>query len=62
MFARTNIIAFSDPNDILSWAAPGEAHGGYDDDQRVIKLMVSGMSENKADPMVRQRCQWLEVR
>jgi len=99
MFARTNIIAFSDPNDILSWAvppdyednnmdsrmcpvisnviiniaevtnvlgvelaSPGEAHRGYDNDQRVIKLMARGMSEDKADPMVRKRCEWLEVR
>ena len=99
VFARTNIVAFSDPNDILSWAvppayedqnmdsrmcprldnviiniaevknflglelaAPGEAHRGYDNDQRVIKLMVHGMSDDKADPLVKKRCQWMEVR
>lgn len=99
VFARTDIIAFSDPNDILSWAvppnyennnmdsrmcprlanviinvaevksifgvemaSPGEAHGGYDNDERVIKLIVRGMSEDKADPLVKRRCQWLEVR
>lgn len=99
VFARTNIVAFSDPNDILSWAvppdyernnmdsrmcprlaniiiniaevktvlgielaAPGEAHGGYDNDQRVIKLIARGMSEDKADPLVKKRCQWMEVR
>lgn len=99
VFARTKIVAFSDPNDILSWAvppayedsnmdsrmcptlanviiniaevksvfgvelaAPGEAHRGYDNDQRVIKLMARGMSGDKADPMVRERCQWMETR
>ena len=99
VFGRTNIVAFSDPNDILSWAvppdyqdnnmdsrmcpvlvnvivniaevksvlgielaAPGEAHRGYDNDQRVIKLMARGMSEAKADPLVKKRCEWMEVR
>ena len=98
-FARTNIVAFSDPNDILSWAvppayedtymdsricanlvnviinvadvkkflgvelaAPGEAHRGYDNDQRVIKLIAHGMSDGGADPMIKERCQWMEVR
>lgn len=99
IFTRTNIIAFSDPNDILSWAvppayednnmdsricpnlvnviinvaevrkifgielaAPGEAHRGYDNDERVIKLMARGMSDKGADPFVKERCEWLEVR
>jgi len=99
VFARANIIAFSDPNDILSWAvppdyedknidsrlcprlanviiniaevksvfgvelaAPGEAHRGYDNDQRVIKIMARGMSDDKADPLVKERCEWMEVR
>lgn len=99
VFAKTNIVAFSDPNDILSWAvppdyedknmdsricpslvnviiniapvksvlgvelaAPGEAHRGYDNDQRVIKLMAHGMSDDQADPMVKERCTWMEVR
>ncbi|UCH53737.1 MAG: hypothetical protein JSW09_02775 [Pseudomonadota bacterium] len=99
VFERTNIVAFSDPNDILSWAvppayedenmdsrmcpnlvnvilniaevktvlgielaAPGEAHRGYDNDERVIKLMARGMSDDKADPLTKKRCQWMEVR
>lgn len=99
VFKRTNIVAFSDPNDILSWtvppeyednnmdsrmcpvlvnviiniaevknvlgieiAAPGEAHRGYDNDQRVIKLIARGMSDNEADPLIKKRCQWMEVR
>ena len=43
-------------------AAPGEAHRGYDNDQRVIKLMAHGMSDDQADPMVKDRCTWMEVR
>ena len=99
VFARSNIIAFSDPNDILSWSVPpgyedqymdsrmcpvltnviiniaevksvlgielaaaGEAHKGYDNDQRVIKMIARGMSDTKADPMVKERCEWMEVR
>jgi hypothetical protein len=99
VFSQTNIISFSDPNDILSWAvppdyannnmdsrmcpnlvnviiniaevksilglemaAPGEAHRGYDNDSRVIKLIARGMSEDKADPMVKDRCEWMEFR
>ncbi len=98
-FKETNVVAFSDPNDILSWAVPpdyqdnhidsrmctnlvnviiniadvknvlglefappGLAHRGYDDDERVIKIMARGMSDEKADPLVKDRCQWLEVR
>ncbi len=99
VFARSNIIAFSDPNDILSWSVPpgyedsymdsrmcpvlvnviiniaevkkllgvelaaaGEAHTDYDNDERVIKLIARGMSEDKADPVIKERCQWMEVR
>lgn len=99
IFARTNIVAFSDPNDILSWAVPPdyenssldsrmcprlanvilnvahvrsvlgremaspiEAHSGYDKDDRVIKLIVRGMSTEHADPLIKERCEWLEVR
>lgn len=99
VFEKTKIVAFSDPNDILSWAvppdyenknmdsricpslvnvilniaevksilgvelaAPGEAHRGYDNDERVLKLMARGMSDDGADPIIKQRCTWLEVR
>lgn len=99
IFARTNIIAFSDPNDILSWAVPPdyedhymdsrmcpvldnviiniaqakkvlgiemapvkEAHTGYDNDARVIKLIARGMSNTDVDPLVKKRCEWMEVR
>lgn len=99
IFSGTDIIAFSDPNDILSWAvppdyantgmdsricpdlvnviinvaevkkvlgvefaSPGEAHRGYDNDSRVVKLMTHGLGGAGTDPMVQERCAWMEVR
>ena len=99
VFSQSNIIAFSDPNDILSWSLPpgyedqymdsrmcpvltnviinvaevknflgveiaaaGEAHRGYDNDERVVKMMAFGMSDTESDPLVRERCEWMEVR
>jgi len=99
VFSRTRLVAFSDPNDILSWAVPpgyedeyidsrmcpvltnviinvaevknlfgielapaGEAHRGYDDDDRVIKIIAHGISEENSDPVIKERCEWLEVR
>ena len=99
VFAKTRLVAFSDPNDILSWSVPpgyednymdsrmcpvltnviiniaetkkilgvelasaGDAHRGYDNDERVIKMMAHGMSADKADPLIKERCEWLEVR
>jgi len=58
------IINIAEVNSVfgVELASPGEAHRGYDNDQRVIKLMARGMSDNKADPMVKERCEWLEVR
>jgi len=31
-------------------------------DERVIRIMARGISEDKADPMVKERCEWMEVR
>ena len=99
VFSRTRLVAFSDPNDILSWsvppgyedeyldsrmcpvltnviinvaevknlfgieyAPPGEAHRNYDDDERVIKIIAHGISQENSDPMIKERCEWLEVR
>jgi len=98
VFAESRLVAFSDPNDILSWSVPpgyedqyldsrmcpvltnviiniaevkkvfgvelasaGDAHRNYDNDERVIKMIAHGVNEN-ADPMVKERCEWLEVR
>ena len=99
VFDKAQIVAFSDPNDILSWAvppgyedenmdsrlcpslvnviiniaevksvfglqlaSPGDAHRGYDNDERVIKLIAHGMHNEGGDPMLKQRCEWMEVR
>lgn len=100
IFRRLNIIAFSDPNDILSYpvqddfaeqnidsricprlanislnvaqqrdifgaasfADPLTAHNGYVEDKRVIDLIIDGASENHMSPLVRDKCQWQEVR
>ena len=98
VIAESKLVAFSDPNDILSWsvppgyedqymdsrmcpiltnviiniaqvkkvlgielAPPGDAHRNYDNDERVIKMIAHGVNEN-ADPMIKERCEWLEVR
>ena len=99
VFARTRIVAFSDPNDILSWSVPPgyedeyldsrmcpiltnviinvaevknlfgielasvrDAHRDYDDDDRVIKIIAHGISQENSDPLIKERCEWLEVR
>ena len=99
VFKESRIVAFSDPNDILSWsvppgyedryidsrmcpvltnviiniaevrkvlgfemAPPGEAHRDYDNDERVIKMIAHGLGEDSMAPLVRERCEWLEVR
>ena len=93
------IIAFSDPNDILSYALPpkfldeyldsrlcpnitnvninvaevvsilglGEvanpavAHGDYDNDERVIKLIAHGIGHEGTSKTVKDRCLWQET-
>jgi hypothetical protein len=99
VFRKSSIVAFSDPNDILSWAvppgyedqnmdsrlcpslvnviiniaevktvfglelaSPGDAHRGYDNDERVINLLAHGMNNDDPDPMLKERCEWMEVR
>jgi hypothetical protein len=97
---KTRIIAFSDPNDILSYpvppdyaahyidsrvcpeitnvdinvahvadvfgmtefANPLEAHSGYFDDDRVVKIIADGLDRKQMDPMIAQRCKWTEVK
>jgi hypothetical protein len=93
------IVAFSDPNDLFSYAIPpkyadenmdsrlcpkitnvvlnvapvnnlfgiGEianpltAHNAYDNDERVIQLIAKGISHDHVDPIVQERCTWLEM-
>ena len=97
--AALSIVAFSDPNDVLSYAIPvgyeneymdsrlcpevvnvsvnvvdainlfgiGEfvnpmaAHEAYENDNRVIGLMVGGVGYDETDPRVAAECTWLET-
>jgi len=43
-------------------AAPGEAHRGYDNDERVVKMIARGLGKPQSDPLIEERCEWLEVR
>ena len=89
----TDIIAFNDPNDILSYtiteefmdryldsrlcidttnininvayvssifgisyANPGDAHGGYETDERVIALIAHGIGNKDTSPIINERC------
>jgi hypothetical protein len=99
LFQETELIAFSDPNDLLSYPIPdafvrdhvdsrlcpkqinvtiniapvrsvfglGEfanplaAHVDYDDDERVIGLITRGIGQPETDPVVEERCTWIEV-
>jgi len=96
---QTHIVAFSDPNDLLSYtipvgfkdkyldsrvctevsniilniahvvdifgfsevANPMEAHTGYDHDERVIALLAHGLSDNEIAPVIKERCEWVEL-
>ncbi len=97
--AALSIIAFSDPNDVLSYAIPVgyedkyldsrlcpeivnvsvnvvdpidlfgmaefvnpmAAHDGYENDERVIGLMVGGIGYDLTDAKVAAECSWLET-
>ncbi len=37
------------------------AHVNYDNDERVIGLLTKGIGEGDVDPLVQDRCQWLET-
>ena len=96
---QTHIVAFSDPNDLLSYAIPAgfeekyldsrmctnvsnislniasvvdifglsevanpmEAHLGYDHDERVVALLAHGIDGNKMSPLIKERCEWIEL-
>lgn len=98
LVGKVRIVAFSDPNDILSYpippdyadayidsrycpeivnidlniahpkdllgvtefANPLEAHVGYQDDDRVIALMTSGLNRNHMHPLIAEKCNWTE--
>ncbi len=96
---QTHIVAFSDPNDLLSYAIPDgfknkyldsrmcttvsnislnvahvvdifgfsevanpmEAHTGYDHDERVVALIAHGLSDQYMAPIIKERCDWIEL-
>jgi len=98
-FSELSIIAFSDPNDPLSYALPAKyaddymdsrlcpeivnvsvnvvdaidlfglgefvnpmaAHSSYEEDDRVIGLIVGGIGFETTDPAVAAECRWLET-
>jgi len=99
LFRETRLIAFSDPNDLFSYAIPPNfldqhidsrlcptltnviinvapltdlfglgkianpmaAHTDYDNDERVIGLIVHGIGQPEVSPVVAERCEWLEA-
>jgi len=96
---QTHIVAFSDPNDLLSYTIPAgfeekyldsrmctnvsnislnianvvdvfgiseianpmEAHLGYDHDERVVALLAHGIDNENMPPIVKERCEWIEL-
>jgi len=96
---QTHIVAFSDPNDLLSYtipegfkdkyldsrmcttvsnislnvahvvdmfgfsevANPMEAHLGYDHDERVVALIAHGLNNQNMAPIIKERCDWIEL-
>jgi hypothetical protein len=98
LFRQTRLIAFSDPNDLFSYAIPPKfldqyidsrlcptltnvvlnvadlanifgvgianpmaAHTEYDDDERVLGLVVRGIGQGDVAPTVADRCEWIEA-
>ncbi len=43
------------------FADPGEAHTGYDHDERVISLMAHGIGYDGTAEIVKERCTWLKT-
>lgn len=99
ILSQLSVVAFSDPNDVLSYAIPPtyahdymdarlcpsvtnvilnitpvhtvfrigdvadpfEAHDGYDDDERVLGLMIGGLGREHVAPAVSSGCRWLRT-
>lgn len=61
----TNItINVAKPISLLAFgtfADPGEAHGGYDHDERVISLIAHGVGNDNTAEIVKERCTWMET-
>ncbi len=46
---------------MAEFANPGEAHGGYDHDARVVATIAHGFGHDAMAPIVKERCTWLET-
>jgi hypothetical protein len=58
------IINVADEKDLFGtgFANPAEAHNEYDNDERVIGIITRGIGSERADPVVVERCTWMQVR
>lgn len=46
---------------VSDFANPLAAHGGYDQDERVVALMAHGLGQAGTAEVVKQRCTWLQT-
>jgi len=44
-----------------TFARPDQAHGNYDNDDRVIAMIANGIGTDQASPIVQEKCTWLET-
>jgi len=56
-----NIVEVIDIFGVSKVANPLTAHTEYDNDERVIALMVNGIGNDNVDPLVEERCLWTET-
>jgi len=56
-----NIAYVVDVFGFNEFASPLEAHTGYDHDERVIALLAHGLSDQDISPMIKERCEWVEL-
>ncbi len=43
----------------LDYANPGDAHNGYETDERVIAMIVNGVNNKDTSPIVTESCRIL---
>lgn len=56
-----NVAPVTDVLGLGEFANPMKAHSGYDNDERVIRLLSRGIGTENVDPLVEERCEWLEA-
>jgi hypothetical protein len=40
----------------FDYANPGDAHGGYETDERVIAMIAHGIGNQDTSPIIKERC------